>query len=66
MYFRLPEKYKLYNFIILYKFTNDISNLDGLCWGPPKPKLRFIVGEATKNKSNRVEIEAKLPTYWCP
>ena len=34
-------------------------NLVGLCWGPPYPKLRFMVGEKRKEK-NTVEKQATL------
>ena len=39
---------------------NTLKTLARLCMGPPKPKLRFIVGDRKQNTTNSVIIEATL------
>ena len=40
---------------MLDTFYKDYSqNLAGLCWGPPYPKLRLMVGEKQQHKHGRI------------
>ena len=41
-----PQTHGLFVIIIyLMGDIKNILNLAELCWGPPEPKLRFVIGE---------------------
>ena len=46
-----PQTHGLFVIIIyLMGDIKNILNLAELCWGPPEPKLRFVIGEEEKEE----------------